>query len=277
MRRLIMAVILSVLGASLLFAPTPASALSGADTGVNYKMLDSCDVHTNADMDTWYTSSPYWIYGYYLGGANTHCGTFTASSLAHNQTTYGAHGWHDVPIYVGRQNPCSSYTVVVDKTNYANAEAQGQYAGYDAYNKMTALGYPTGSIAYYDMEGAGGSSEACIVAMTYFIKGWDEKLHSYGDLAGYYGGACDSYVDRMFISIPPDDVWFRDTNGNSSVFDTAGCISASHWPSNQRIKQYVGDHSGPYPNPGGPVFRIDSDCSDGATNGQRFAVLTSSC
>jgi hypothetical protein len=173
--------------------------------------------------------------------------------------------------------PAISYTS-------STAETQGQAAAYDANVKLGALGFPTGTIVYYDMEFVSGSSQACITAMTYFIKGWDEGLHGYGQLAGYYGSACGPSIDNFAISIPPDDIWFRDventvaggentsayTSDDTSVANSSGCIA--HWSTgHRRIRQFYagpGAQNGYVFSHDGYTYNLDYDCSGGVVDAQ---------
>src|SRR5437773_705947 len=70
-------------------------------------------VSSLAAMAAWWASSPFSTIGIYLGGTMWLC-----ENRAFDTTTWVrvvlAQGWNVIPIYVGRQLPCTNYKVRVD-------------------------------------------------------------------------------------------------------------------------------------------------------------------
>jgi glycoside hydrolase-like protein len=227
------------------------------------KGFDTCAAPSASTMQTWWTSSPYWNIGIYIGGSNRGCSqpNLTASWI----TTVQNQGWGLLPIWVGPQmkypdcqgRQYNSYISL----NTSTAYNQGYDQAFAAYSAAGTLGFDRTSMPIvYDLEGYNGNS-TCRAAAKSFMNGWDTYLHvPPAQKAGVYGSACSSYInDFAGIANVPDFIWFAWWNGNPSTKNIT-CINSGYWIHNQRHKQYVGGHNETY---GGKTINIDNDCSDG--------------
>lgn len=256
------------LGALLLTA-TPAVAEpattvtypSGVHTTrFNGYAFDTCDAPSVTAMRAW-EASPYDAVGVYIGGPNRTCGqaNLTASWVA--QVT--ARGWRLVPIYMGRQAPCTDRQNAVEITP-AEAGAQGTASAQDAIAKAKAIGMTAGSGIYADMENYATTDTSCRTAVLRYLSAWTKELHRQGFVSGVYAGLysgarhlADVYTSTSYAR--PDAVWIARWDGSTSLTGWSG-ISNSKWANHQRAKQYRGDHDETY---GGVTINIDSDRFDG--------------
>ena len=262
----------------------PTSPEAEAFSGVSQqKGFDTCAAPSQTTMNTWWSQSPYWNIGIYIGGANRACSqpNLTASWVAAN------HLWGLLPIWVGRQLPnpeCQQkklYNSYIS-LNTTTANSQGYSEAQAAYSAAGSLGMDTtGMPLVYDLEGYGGgtvSTSTCRAAAKAFIDGWVTYLHlGIAQKAGVYGSQCSSYInDFRSISHVPDFIWFADWDSNPSPYVTASscAIPSTAWANHQRHKQYVKPHDEPW---GGIVVHIDNDCSDGPVYLDHDRYDTSKC
>lgn len=228
------------------------------------KGFDACQAPSASTMSTWWTNSPYWNLGIYIGGSNRSCSqpNLTPSWI----TTVQNQGWGLLPIWVGPQMPygtCQStrnYGSTIS-LNTTTAQSQGDSEAASAYSAASSLGFDLTNVPIiYDLEGYNNNS-SCRAAAKSFIYGWDAYMHlSPPAKAGVYGSACNSYLDDFStINDVPDFIWFAWWNSNPSTSNIT-CINSSHWASNQRHKQYAGGHNESY---GGVTINLDNDCSNG--------------
>ncbi len=229
--------------------------------------FDSCTKPLTADMQNWYTNSPYKVWNLYLGGVSLFgpCTGLTATYVS----ALAQQGWLFIPTWVGPQANCSSYEHRMNgdpAISYIEGKIQADLA-LDAATQL-GLTFPdqSGSIIYYDIEVYSGASQACRDVTKAFIDGWVEQLHAYGNDAGVYGSPCSSYLSDFatFVS-PPDDVWMAawivPPQYRSSVSLLGiSCVSDDSWAAAQRLRQYAGDHTETW---GGFALNIDSDVLNG--------------
>jgi photosystem II stability/assembly factor-like uncharacterized protein len=230
--------------------------------------FDACTLPSISKMQTWWNTSPYWIYGLYLGGISY---PDPPSCSKADATWVGAvrqQGWQFIPTWVGPQAPCSPYK------NKMNSDAgiayqQGRAEAEAAFTAAVSVGLITPNqktVIYYDLENFGGASDACRLTAKSFINGWTERLHELGQRAGGYGSGCSSYIrDWTTIANVPDDIWAAswytpyEYDPYASVFGVL-CLDNRLWANHQRIRQYAGDHKEVW---GGQSHTIDSDIADG--------------
>jgi hypothetical protein len=280
-----------LLGSSVRNAAT-AEAVPGSGTVVSTSAgLDMACAPETADMQTWWTHSPYQDFGVYLGGCDVYCvspgGQDTCGADWHPgisktvdtnltpawYTNVTKMGWGILPIWVGPQSPCianaSSYWTI----NNADNLSTGTYQADLAVAKANALGITSG-IIYYDIEGYTPDGGTCSAAVETFLESWTSELHAQGFASGLYGGM--SAFETDFIDLgteEPDAAWFAMWDSNSTVFNL-GTLSNSYWPTHQRIHQWNSESGGE--TWGGTTFdSIDQDTVDAPVVGDWLATSPS--
>jgi photosystem II stability/assembly factor-like uncharacterized protein len=242
--------------------------------------FDSCIRPSLSGMQTWWNSSPYFIYNIYMGGvSNSSCfpDTLTASWIS----SVHAQGWEFIPTWVGPQAPCTSFKF---RFSYdpLNAFGEGVNEANLAFNRAVELGLVGSEIPrtviYYDMESFSGGSTECRNAAKSFLNGWSQRLHELGARSGVYGSSCYYMPDWKNLSNPLDDAWLaswykvdHDNNPDTdkeyfydpyanvwSVLCSSSLTDA--WTDHQRIRQYAGGHKETW---GGVSVNIDSNITDG--------------
>lgn len=231
--------------------------------------FDTCGAPSTATMNKWWTSSPYFWIGVYIGGDESACGNAPSSSWFSSQSSTG---WDFELIWVGPQAPCTSYLNRFSSNTYT-AFGQGKTQAEDALGEVYNLGFSvyTGAfIVYYDMEPFGGTAnQSCDAAAKAFVHGWDYELETVDKVyAGYYGNACYSDVNGMAsLAPPPSDVAIGQVNGNPDIYGVS-CVSKSYWVNHQRIHQYDNNVSHTY---GGVSLTVDDDCAWARLQGSNAA------
>jgi hypothetical protein len=239
-------------------APAAATASVVAPGTFTGKGFDACTAPSSAAMQAWLSSSPYRAVGTYIGGVNRGCAqpNLTASWVS-DQTT---RGWTLIPTYVGLQAPCTTSSKPA-RIDPLNAASQGRAAADDAVANAGPLGIGVGSAIYFDME-AYADDAACRQAVLTFLSNWTTRLHELAYLSGVYSSASSGIRDLVGVYdspgfTHPDHVWSARWDGVATTSDPV--IPATFWPSNQRLKQYLGDHDESY---GGVTINIDNDYLD---------------
>ena len=237
---------------------SPLTSMVGSGLG-----LDTCTVPSTSTMTKW-LASPYRVIGTYLGGMNWACGygNFSASWVSHT----AAQGWRFVPLWVGRQAPCSTIPGVA-VINPSQAAAEGQAEAASAVASAKEFGFGKGTPIYFDMEGY-KPSRSCSSAVVNFLGGWTRALHAAGYVSGSYASAASGIKDlvaayRSSGSSRPDDIWTADWNGEPVLTDSY--VPSTYWSNHQRLHQYSGPHDEKW---GGATLNIDSDAADGPVVGQ---------
>ena len=228
--------------------------------------FDACILPSLSKMQTWWNSSPYWIYGLYLGGSSFASGCSKADAAW--VSAVRQQGWSFIPTWVGPQAPCSIFKNKMS-SDPAVAYQQGRAEAEAAFVAAASVGLITpqhGTILYYDLEGFGSTaSQECRAAAKAFIDGWTGRLHELGQRAGAYGSGCSSHIsDWVDLVNVPDNIWaaswYTNTyDAQASVFGVL-CLSNSLWANHQRIRQYAGGHKEVW---GGQSHTIDSNIADG--------------
>jgi hypothetical protein len=261
MRPVLRTAALSVLVTLAMLSPLPSLGVAeaqpapGAFTGEGF---DACSAPSSGSMDSW-LAAPYRAVGVYFGGMNRACAqpNLTADWVAHQQ----ANGWHLLPVYLGRQAPCttSSKKYLIDP---AQASTQGRAEADAAVSAAGALGLPRDSALIFDMEAYQTGNTACTNAVLGFLGAWTSRLHDRGYFSGVYSsiasGVTDLVNDYRSPSRPhPDYLDFARWDGDASTGNPA--IPASYWSPHRRIHQYLGDHDETYD---GVPINIDNDYVD---------------
>ena len=126
--------------------------------------------------------------------------------------TVRAQGWRSIPIYVGLQAPCISFTSATMSRDPYTAFLQGTIAATDTSTRAAGSGLLPGSPIYFDMEGYNNADGGCVAAVRGFIDGWVLQLHQNGYIAGMYGSLCSGIVDQAAAfgtpgNYPLDAIW----------------------------------------------------------------------
>ncbi len=168
-------------------------------------------------------------------------------------------GWRLLPIYVGRQAPCSTRSDSV-KIRPALAADQGRQDGQDAVERARALGMRPGSAVYADMEHYAVGRARCRDAVLRYLSAWVRQMHRRGYLAGVYAhqdsGAL--HLAQRYTSTTharPDALWIARWDRSDSLTGWP-TVPNSFWRRAQRAKQYRGDHLETW---GGVRLNIDND------------------
>ena len=146
------------------------------------------------------------------------------------------------------------------------AYGQGIAEANAASDRLAELGFPLGTVAYYDLEAYDTGNSACRAAVKSFVSGWTIQMHARSNLSGVYGASCTSgMTDFVASTAEPDRVWlawwtYGGYSPSVSVFGFP-CLSDAYWANHQRLRQYAGDHNETW---GGLTLNIDSDVLDGS-------------
>jgi hypothetical protein len=206
-----------------------------------------------------------WVGSRTVGSASTSAGpnrTCPQLNLNAAWVSTVAKSWRLIPIYMGRQAPCTFRTRGT-KFTVSGASAAGTADAADAVTKARALGLLPGSAIYGDMEHYDATNTSCRDAVRRYVSSWTRELHRVGYLSGVYAhlhsGAkhlSDSYNSTAYAR--PDAIWIARWDNSTVLTGWAG-IPNSRWPNHQRGKQYRGDHNETH---GGVTINIDSDRFD---------------
>jgi len=242
----------------------------------------ACAAPSLSNLSTWWTSSPFYNVGIYIGGASRSCsnGNLVAGWI----TNAKAQGWSFMPLWSGPQAPCAcDPNLPPPCTSFPNVfssnPTQAQAAGVTEANSAMAaaqtlgLGFSggPGTAIYYDMEPY--SSATCGAAVKAFIAGWVSQLGNNNYPSGVYGSPSDAQTDWTQLDPLPQNIWIAKTGTNSlstpdisvwglsplcDLFSSASC-SPTDWEDDQRIHQYLGNQTVSY---GGVQLSIDYDAVD---------------
>lgn len=223
------------------------------------KGFDACAAPSQTAMNAWVSGSPYRAVGVYISGGLRACsqGNLNATWVS----TQISKGWHLIPIEVGRQAPCGSFSSKIS-TDPSTARSQGSDAAANSASVAQSLGIPAGSAIYNDIEGY-NSTSSCRTAVLSFLSGWTETLHAHGYLSGVYSSAASgikdvasAYNDSSYTRV--DHIWFALWNDAADV-DTGSYVPAGYWASHQRLHQYHGGVNETY---GGVTINVDRNYLD---------------
>jgi hypothetical protein len=251
-RAAVVAVALAIV-ATLLAAGT-AHAADRRPDGLTGYAFDARCAPTQAEMDAWLTSSPFWGAGIYLGGSSVSCRTTaTDPGQPHLDATWVAQqrraGWRLLPIWVGPQAACHpSYADRIDANpagDYAAADARGRAEAAAAVARAAELGLPASTTLWYDLEGGWDvTSDDCRRSALRFLSGWTSQLHALGRRSGVYSSVSAGIhaLDNADSLSPgsyemPDQVWYAWYNGRADVDIASQWVRAGSWRG-ERVHQY---------------------------------------
>jgi len=231
-------------------SPSPASSLTGFDT---------CTAPSLQAMKAWRPN--YAAIAIYIGGPEMGCG-YGNLSKGWVQSTEGM-GWSLMPIYVGPQATCNSFS---DEIVPSQAAAEGTQSATLAVADAASFGLGKGSPIYYDMEGYDETDSSCVTAVLTFLDAWDRQLVASGYVSGVYSSAASGVTDLQTTTTiaghplaEPQAIWIALWD---NVLNVTGSpyVTSAVWPTSARSKQYAGPH---VVSIGGYSVDIDSDLVDG--------------
>lgn len=257
-------------------AAVTATVSMGRFTGMTF---DKCSAPTTSQMTAW-LASPYRGVGIYLGGRNAACPPANVPHLGAGWVqTVTNQGWRLLPLWVGRQAPCSDdYPAAkLISTNLFSAALQGIEEANDAAAAATTFGiasaspYTFGSPIYFDLEFYQRPNGICSAAVRTFVSWWVTRLHELGYRAGFYSSGSAGIADEVDVVVGglsyevPDELWFAAWNGIASAYGSQ-YVPDVLWYCH-RHHQYLGG-TNPNGTPrtetyGGVTLNIDSSASDG--------------
>jgi hypothetical protein len=259
---------------------TPATASIPNGSQITQSQgFDACVDPSESQMSAFWSGSPYWWLGTYIGGSSMACSQPNLSATWLGDE-YNA-GWRFQYIWVGPQPPCTTYTSRFS-SNTSTAFTQGQNEAISAVNTLInnlGVANPATSTALvYDLDAAPSS---CQAATNSFISGWDYQLSLYpAQESGVYGGVCTSSLQSYAnISHVPVFIWGGLWDGNRSTknlwdsVDNCGVTSGS-WVYSQRLKQWKGPHNETW---NGVTLNVDDDCANSWINPNNIAGADSAC
>ncbi len=239
----------------------------GGNTRISYQRgFDKCEAGTVAQMQTWWTNSPYGDTNIYIAGRNRACAAQPNLNAAWVNAVSNQ-GWGLIPTIVGYQSPCQNgcANCVKFSTDSAVAETQGREEAGISVVAANNLGLTQGSVLYYDLESYSDTSGtgACSTPTKAFLKGWTDRVKELGYISGTYGSPTNAAQD--WVNIPAasrmDAVWFARWDNIRSVWQTAPAVVPTNvWANQQRIKQYIAPANFTW---GGTTFNIDTNTADG--------------
>ena len=190
MRRVGVLVLACAAACAIVTASGSAAAVQARASVFTGYGFDACSAPSLNALSAW-QASPYRSFGSYIGGTNRAC---TQANLTPPWvTTVVSQGWSLMPLYVGLQAPCVSQASLKKlSTNVTTASNQGIAAAKDAASEAVALGLPSGSPIYFDMEGYSTTNSSCTAAVQSFVGGWNDELHALGFTSGVYGSAAST-------------------------------------------------------------------------------------
>jgi hypothetical protein len=251
-----------------------AQAADRRPDGLTGYAFDARCAPTQAEMDAWLTSSPFWGAGIYIGGSTAACQpTATDPGQPHLDATWVAqqrrNGWRLLPIWVGPQAACSSYADRIDPNpagDYAAADARGRAEASAAVARAAQLGLPASTTLWYDLEGGWDVADTdCRRSALRFLSGWTSQLHALGRRSGVYSSVSAGIhaLDNADSLSPgsyemPDQVWYAWFNGAADVDIDSQWVRAGSWPG-ERIHQYEAQTTVAY---GGVPLTIDRNFLD---------------
>jgi len=231
-------------------SPSPASSLTGFDT---------CTAPSLQAMKAWRPN--YAAVAIYIGGPEMGCG-YGNLSKGWVSSTEGM-GWSLMPIYVGPQATCNSFS---DEIVPGQAAAEGTQSATQAVADAASFGLGKGSPIYYDMEGYDEADSSCVTGVLTFLDAWDRQLVASGYVSGVYSSAASGVTDLQTTTTiaghplaEPQAIWIALWD---NVLNVTGSpyVTSAVWPTSARSKQYAGPHEVSI---GGYSVNIDSDLVDG--------------
>jgi hypothetical protein len=251
-------------------------AAPGSYTYETYGFDKAC-APTNAQMDAFWSGTPYYHMYVYIGGSNRACKSNTNLTAAWvDRNGPASSKWGLMPIWVGLQPPCTTGNFYTFSTNTTTAFNQGSSEASAAFSAAIGLNFAQTTPIVFDIEPWATTDTTCVAAAKAFVRGWTTFLHSgASEKAGVYGSTCASGIDKFWDLSPALDwVWGAKWDADPSTSNFGSCVSGTHWTAHQRHKQYAGPHTERWNN---VPMTVDSDCANGPMFGVSDRLIQSDC
>ncbi|UDY24442.1 DUF1906 domain-containing protein [Nocardioides sp. Kera G14] len=235
--------------ASARTAPAPAAG--------HILMLDTATTPALSKVQAWQRSSPYKAIAVYIPEQARFdvrydkVQTELDASWVH---AVRAGGWQVLPIYVGLQAPCSTFSKKMSP-DPGTARSQGIQMAADAAASVYRLGLPVGAPIAFDLEAYPTSNARCTAAVQAMLGGWTQRLHQLGRNSSVYGSVSSTIRDVLAASQvatypKPDSIWVARWDGQPTTNTTE---FAGGW-AGRRMRQFAGGGNETY---GGVTLNID--------------------
>jgi hypothetical protein len=219
--------------------------------------FDTCEAPSLDAMRAWHNSSPYGSVAVYIGGDMRGCRNAALDSAGW-VTSVLQDGWGIIPVYVGPQAPCTTYSATMSASN---PDLHGLFTGFAAAFRARDAGLSQGSPIYLDVESWLVNDAACDAVVRTFIDNWVEGVHYFGYDAGLYStpntgirveaeGGNDPGRHRV------DAIWVARWNDAPYSYETP----VANFFVGRRIHQYHGEHNETW---GGVTMSVDANLVDG--------------
>jgi hypothetical protein len=254
-------VLIGALSAGVL-SQAKAQASIGNSTYIQAQSFDTCFQPSAAGLEDWWSGTPWYAYGFYLGGAG---GSYVGCVNPGIGTIDDAvnDGFGLMPVWYGYEMPTSCGQVYFPdqiSLNTSTAYNQGVAQANSASAQAQSDGFAVYDIIYSDLEsGWDTGSSSCVAAAQSFVNGWDYQTAINTPYApGLYGSTCGSDLDAYAtLSNVPVAVWGADQNDNPETTNLE-CLSNGYWIYNQRIHQFAEENL----TYNGYNFTVDENCVD---------------
>lgn len=229
--------------------------------------FDTCTAPSLQTMRAW--RHTYSATAIYIGGVEMGCdyGNLSASWVQRVRQM----GWSLIPVYVGLQAPCDSFS---QKIQPSHAAPEGTSSAEAAVLDARSFGIGQGAPIYFDMEAYNSGNKVCRDSVLSFLNQWTRQLHARGYVSGVYSSASSAAEDLGSATsiyghplAKPDSVWYALWDKRPNLAGMPYLLN-SWWNPGRRIKQYQGPH---WVKLGGVKLNIDSDWVGGAVYRARAA------
>lgn len=268
---------LALVGSALVGLTASPAQAAGRATPRNFTGygFDQCVAPSQAAMDAWLRSSPFWAVGVYTTGDSRFCRDQPNLTPTWVETQL-RNGWRILPITLGPQASCTTRDrykkqerINPDPADgYGKARAQGRREARTAVAEAARLGMGPRSTLWYDLEGDFSLSNThCRESALSFVSAWTTELHELGYRSGYYSSAGtgikmldDARVNRPGRFAMPDQLWVARWSGVPGKINDPGMyLRDDGWQPHARVHQYRGGHDETH---GGVTINIDSNWLD---------------
>jgi hypothetical protein len=240
------------------FGSSAAPTLA-ASNYTTHQGIDSCHVPSNSQLHELWSGTPFYQWGFYLGGSTAEwkgCASWSSTKL---QAAIGI-GWGVTPIWDAKQAPsgCTTSSPYHMSINTSTAHDQGVASANSAAQAMADLGFDEFDMVWLDIEHYDTTDSDCVAAVRSYVDGWSQQL---GIDAGVY--ANPSAIGNWWtLAHRPDSVWVADWIGPANPNTVWGLspLPDTKWPNTnaQRMHQYRGIQDSNTDT----RFSMDIDCAD---------------
>jgi hypothetical protein len=244
----------------------PAHATLPGPLVVKGSGFDTDSLPPTGDMTDWWTTTPYYGTGVYIGGSNYGGSSPNHDWLANVMTT----GWDVWLIWVGPQSACVNQSGLGHFSNTpSTAQTQGEQQADQAVAAAKADGFSDFYIVY-DLEGYDTSNSTCVTAAQSFVNGFEYEVHTVDkDHGAIYGSSCSSDLSAYTAhSNVPEAIFPADYAYSDNATTPLQCIPDTEWDHDQRVHQWEGNSNLRFlSGDSGPGWSVDQDCMDGPGEG----------